>query len=85
MPCPEQRQIFWGTVLDVDLPQLIESLDVLAKQRVVDRSCVNVGYANRFAEAQRSVPESSALDCRQDSWNFYVIIEGQSENNPDTY
>lgn len=61
---PERRYLFWGSAADNRLEPLIDRLDVLGRQRIFDRSGVNVATARRFAVrgfARRIAPALARL------------------------
>ena len=77
LPWPDAREMFWGTVADAELERLVNFLDDLSKQRVIQRGCVNIGYANRFVEGKRSLTQDAVkADVDDQVWNFYVLVEG---------
>ncbi len=74
---PERTILFWGIACDAELERLMDGLDHFAAQGAIDRGSVNVGYANRFVQAKRTLggggepaPDPGEV------WNFYVLLEG---------
>jgi 4-cresol dehydrogenase (hydroxylating) len=90
MPRPERRSIFWGTVADTYLEQVVDAFDRLGRQGVVNPESVNLGYANRFVQAVPSlqlrddVTEQVRAPGGSDPsghaveavWHFYALVSG---------
>lgn len=74
---PERCHIFWGTAQDNYLEQLVDLFDYFGRQGVINRGSVNIGYANRFVQAERTLGgQQNQADDLQNIWNFYVIVSG---------
>lgn len=74
---PERRQIVWGVVADGDLEQLVDTIDHFGRQGAINRGGVNIGYENRFVQAQQTLGGTGGpVPGDQSVWNFYVLAMG---------
>ena len=74
---PERRILVWGIATDGALEGIVDSIDRFGAQRAIDRGSANIGYANRFVQAERTLgSERSGAEYPEEQWNFYVLAEG---------
>jgi len=78
---PECRYVIWGSAADERLEELVETIGRFAEQGVINRGSVNIGYANRFVQAQRTMVERMGETPmprgeEKPEWNFYVLVGG---------
>jgi 4-cresol dehydrogenase (hydroxylating) len=79
MKRPERRYLIWGHVGNERLAALMDQLDYLGDQSLFRRASVNVGYANRFVQAQSSMMQrvQTAKPTQEENlWQFWLIIDG---------
>lgn len=72
---PQRRCVFWGTVDDAQLERLVEAANGIARQGVVNRGSINIGYANRFVQGMQSMG-SVPSEPPPAEWNFYILFSG---------
>jgi 4-cresol dehydrogenase (hydroxylating) len=74
---PERCNLFWGVARDAELERVFDAVGRLGRQGAINRGRVNVGYANRFVQAERVLrSEAGPRDGDQEVWNFYVLVPG---------
>jgi 4-cresol dehydrogenase (hydroxylating) len=74
---PERCYLFWGIAEDDRLERVIDTLAHFAAQGTVNRGSSNVGYANRFVQAERSLSEAGGIAIPDpEPWNLYVVVPG---------
>jgi 4-cresol dehydrogenase (hydroxylating) len=74
---PERRHLVWGVAADADLERLVDTIDGFGRQGVINRGSVNIGYENRFVQAQQTIAGSGGpVPGDQSVWNFYILITG---------
>lgn len=77
IPKPERRWLFWGIAPDAELESVIDGFARFARQGVIDPGSVNVGYANRFVQAEHALRgEVGGPAEAQEVWNFYALVPG---------
>lgn len=76
---PQRRCIFWGTADDEHLERLVDAVNTIAREGVVNRGSINIGYANRFVQGAQSMgatPSATAAPQPSAEWNFYILYSG---------
>ncbi len=74
---PERRYLVWGVAADADLERLVDTIDHFGRQGAINRGSVNIGYENRFVQAQRTLGGGEGpAPGDQAVWNFYVLVTG---------
>jgi 4-cresol dehydrogenase (hydroxylating) flavoprotein subunit len=74
---PEARYLLWGSARDDGLEGLVDCIDHFAAQGAINRGSINIGYANRFVQARRTLSVAGgAGDEVAEDWNFYILIGG---------
>jgi 4-cresol dehydrogenase (hydroxylating) len=70
---PESRYIIWGTTGDESLERLADEVDRFASQSLINRGASNIGYGNRFVQAQQTLAGGTEPPVE---WNWYVLASG---------
>ena len=74
---PERCYIVWGAANDEQLERLVDAFDHFGRQGAINRGSVNIGYANRFVQARRSLRQDGGRTGEDEEvWNFYVLVPG---------
>jgi 4-cresol dehydrogenase (hydroxylating) len=74
---PERRALVWGVADDASLERLVDTIDHFGRQGAINRGSVNIGYENRFVQAQQTMGGTGGpLPGDQSVWNFYVLVTG---------
>ncbi len=78
---PERRYLFWGVARDEELERVVDTFDSFGAQGAIDRGSVNVGYANRFVQADRSLRSAGGERADdEERWNFYALVPGTARS-----
>jgi 4-cresol dehydrogenase (hydroxylating) len=72
---PQRRCIFWGTADDDQLEKLVDAVNTIARQGVVNRGSINIGYANRFVQGSQSMGAGPSTPPPAE-WSFYILFSG---------
>jgi 4-cresol dehydrogenase (hydroxylating) len=72
---PQRRCVFWGTVDDEQLEHLVDAVNAIARQGVINRGSVNIGYANRFVQGSQSMGAAPSVPPPAE-WSFYILFSG---------
>ena len=78
---PERRHLVWGTAADADLERLVDTIDHFGRQGVINRGSVNIGYENRFVQAQQTLGGSGGPLPGDPAWNFYILVTGTARTS----
>ncbi len=73
---PERYHVLWGMTADEDLERLVDTIAHFRRQGIIQGDMVQIGYANRFVQAE-STMRKEQLQTRDDApWKFYVLVHG---------